>query len=297
LDDQVDIATELKGRFLTPTPNIGAGMGHQVATWCAGRVIADELNMRFVHTPVTEPWETHLNLASGDLAARDLLTTARTVRLPLVRYESNPVREVNPTELACVMASYNHQAAIVFRLALDQSRYDVTAAGPALKEKYWLSRHLSPPSKKLRIAVHIRRGDVTAMREEGREGWAQRWLDLNYFEAILSSIDAVVGPNGRTVVIVSEGNPSDFSRIVNSFGAELVLGGDPTVAFDRLVESDVLVASPSGFSLIAGLISQAITLFPYPWWHAVPREPRWIPVTSDLSAIERQLRDRLDESI
>jgi hypothetical protein len=80
---------------------------------------------------------------------------------------------------------------------------------------------------------------------------------------------------------------------VRSFGAELVLGGDPTAAFDRLVDSDVLVASPSGFSFIAGLVSQAITLFPAQWWHAIPDEPRWIRVKRDLPGIELDLRDHL----
>jgi len=293
--DSVGLPAGQDGRFITPTPYVGAGMGHQVVTWCAGRVIADVLGMRFAHTPVAEPWESHLNLAAGEVAARDLRATARTVRLPLIGYESSPVIEVDHAELARVAASYKPDPAIVFRLALDQARYDVTSAGPALMKKYWLGRHHKLPSTQLRIAVHIRRGDVAAMRESGHEQWAERWLDLSYFEAVLSSIDAVVGPRGRQVVVVSEGDPSDFSTLVRSFGAELVLGGDPTAAFDRLVDSDVLVASPSGFSFIAGLVSGAITLFPAPWWHAIPDEPRWIPVTHDLPSIELDLRDRLPD--
>ena len=35
-------------------------MGHQVVTWCAGWVLADVLGLRFAHTPVAEPWESHL---------------------------------------------------------------------------------------------------------------------------------------------------------------------------------------------------------------------------------------------
>jgi hypothetical protein len=256
-------------------------------------VIADLLGMRFAHTPVAEPWESHLNLTAGEVSARELRATARTVRLPLVRYESSPVCEVDHAELARVAESYKRETAVVFRLALDQTRYDVTSAGRALMEKYWLGRDHKPPSTQLRIAVHVRRGDVAAMRDAGHEQWVERWLDLRYFEAVLSSIDNVVGPRSRQVVVVSEGDPSDFSTLVHSFGARLVLGGDPTAAFDRLVDSDVLVASPSGFSFIAGLVSHAITLFPAPWWHAIPDEPRWIRVTRDLPDIELDLRDRL----
>ena len=291
--DHVGLPAGQDSRFLTPTPNVGAGMGHQVVTWCAGWVLADVLGLRFAHTPVAEPWESHLNLAAGEVSARDLRATARTVRLPLVKYESSPVCEVDHAELARVAASYKSDPAIVFRLALDQARYDVTSAGRALMEKYWLGRRRKAPSTQLRIAVHVRRGDVAAMREAGHEQWVKRWLDLSYFEAVLSSIDAVVGPRARQVVLVSEGDPSDFSTLVRSFGAELVLGGDPTAAFDRLVDSDVLVASPSGFSFIAGLVSQAITLFPAQWWHAIPDEPRWIRVKRDLPGIELDLRDHL----
>ena len=292
-DDHLGPLTGENARFLTPTPYVGAGMGHQVVTWCAGRVIADVLGMRFAHTPVAEPWESHLNLAVGEVSARDLRATARTVRLPLIRYEATPVCEVDHAELARVVASYSRESAIVFRLALDQSRYDVTGAGQALMEKYWLGRHQARSSTQLRIAVHVRRGDVATMRETGHEQWAKRWLGVDYFEAVLSAINNVVGSKNGHVVIVSEGEPSDFSSLARSFGAELVLGGDATVAFDRLVDSDVLVASPSGFSFIAGLVSQAITLFPAPWWHAIPNEPRWIRMTRDLAGIELDLRDRL----
>ena len=63
--DSVGLPAGQDGKFITPTPYVGAGMGHQVVTWCAGRVIADVLGMRFAHTPVAEPWESHLNLAAG----------------------------------------------------------------------------------------------------------------------------------------------------------------------------------------------------------------------------------------
>lgn len=281
------------GRFLTPTPNAGAGLGHQLVTWCAGRVFADLLGVRFAHTPISEPWESHLRLAIGEVSAKDLRTTARTVRLPLIRSDASPPSEVDHTELARIAATYQDDEAILFRLALDQSRYDVTGAASTLNDKYWLGRQHQPPSAKLRVAVHIRRGDVAEMRATGERGWEQRWLHLGYFESLLASIDAVVGRDSREVVVVSEGDPSAFAPLARSFDAELVLGGDPTVAFDRLANADILVASPSGFSFIAGLVSPAVVLFPEPWWHALPRQPRWVPVSDDLSTVESVLRDRL----
>ena len=114
-------------------------------------------------------------------------------------------RSTTPNSLA--WRRYESDPAIVFRLALDQARYDVTSAGRALMEKYWLGRRRKAPSTQLRIAVHVRRGDVAAMREAGHEQWVKRWLDLSCFEAVLSSIDAVVGPRARQVVLVSEGDP------------------------------------------------------------------------------------------
>jgi hypothetical protein len=44
--DSVGLPAGQDGRFITPTPYVGAGMGHQVVTWCAGRVNPDVLGMQ-----------------------------------------------------------------------------------------------------------------------------------------------------------------------------------------------------------------------------------------------------------
>ena len=123
------------------------------------------------------------------------------------------------------------------------------------------------------IALHVRRGDVTPTQH------ARRWVHDERYTALLPLL-AARHPSAR-VLVVSEGEADHFAALLDEVqrhfasSAELLLGGDPRVAFHALVRADALVCGRSAFSYAAGLLSPGAVYADLVrggvWgWHRVP---------------------------
>jgi hypothetical protein len=48
----------MENKYFTAIPNIGGGIGHQLANWIAGYWYAKQFNLKFAHTPFPNPkWD------------------------------------------------------------------------------------------------------------------------------------------------------------------------------------------------------------------------------------------------
>jgi hypothetical protein len=168
---------------------------------------------------------------------------------------------------------------------------------PEFRRKHYLN---SAPrtSDELTVAVHVRRGDVSA-------------VDPGYFtsnETILRTVTAVksvLDPHkvNYRIRAYSQGKSGDFEDLSQA-GVELFLDADAVWTMQKLIEADILIMAQGCFSYYAGLISDGIKFFepvelsgnnflPSWKWRSIPLTESWIPCQSDGSfecaAFERQL--------
>jgi hypothetical protein len=168
---------------------------------------------------------------------------------------------------------------------------------PEFRRKYYLN--MAPrTSDKLTVAVHIRRGDVSA-------------ADPSYFtsdKTILRTVTAVKSILNThrvnyKISAYSQGKSADFEDLSQA-GVELFLDADALWTMQKLIEADILIMAKGCFSYYAGLISDGIKIFepvtlsgddflPSWKWRSVAPTESWIPCRSDGSfdgvAFERQL--------
>ena len=168
---------------------------------------------------------------------------------------------------------------------------------PEFRHKYYLNA-APRTSDDLSVAVHVRRGDVSA-------------ADPGYFtsnQTILRTVTAVKSildthkVNYR-ISAYSQGKSADFEDLSEA-GVELFLDADAVWTMQKLIEADILIMAKGCFSYYAGLISDGIKIFepelllgddflPSWKWRSVPPTQSWIPSRSDGSfdgvAFERQL--------
>jgi hypothetical protein len=156
---------------------------------------------------------------------------------------------------------------------------------PGLRRKYY-SNKSSRTTQELTVAVHIRRGDVSA-------------ADPDYFtsnEAILRTLRGVKSIlDARTLQyklrVYSQGSTSDFADL-SLPEVEFYLNVDALWTMQELIEADMLVMAKGCFSFCAALISDGIKLFqpiapsgndflPSWKWRSAPLAPDWIPCTED----------------
>jgi hypothetical protein len=182
----------------------------------------------------------------------------------------------------------------------DELTDDFRAMIPELRCKYHVNKSPGETGKtnQLTVAVHIRRGDVSAD-------------DADYFtsnEAILRTITTVQSVlNARNVqskiAVHSQGSKADFADL-SRLGVELFLNVDAVWTMQELIKSDILIMAKGCFSYCAGLISCGIKIFepdPLPdhntlpgWkWRAVAPAENWIACKADGSFDPRVLEHQL----
>ena len=111
-------------------------------------------------------------------------------------------------------------------------------------------------SRALRIAVHVRRGDVSTQKVSHR---------FTPNQIVLSTVRQVVAQAeklGRTsdVTVYSNGSPEEFADF-SKLGYRVDVSSGALDVFERLRESDVLLTAKSTFSYVAGLYTRGIVLY------------------------------------
>ena len=130
------------------------------------------------------------------------------------------------------------------------SRADDAAAAPP------------PPSY---VAIHIRRGDVTA------DAHPRRFTPNAAYMPLLAAL-AAAHPN-MPMVIFSQGPPEAFADLCASLGAErrvaLCLDEDLRVTFNALVNATALLVARSSFSYSAAILNRGAVYCDLldGWWH------------------------------
>ncbi|MEN9306936.1 MAG: hypothetical protein RL173_868 [Fibrobacterota bacterium] len=282
---------------LTAIPNPGAGIGHQLANWIAGRWFASRFELCFAHTPFPDPsWEALLNLEAGDASAIELRRTGiRTLRLP-------GFDEDNPSEVQRVLKIIhrNSRKPTLFVLEQDQGYRDQFGVREILRAKYWNSPKLdsipsSFPSDRFNLVIHVRRGDIMSGVAKNNPNHLMRYQSADYFERILGELvkefeGAVIKP--ILIHVFSQGNKDEF-RAFERFGEiKYHLETGPRESFVQMSLADLLVISKSSFSYKPALLSRGLVVSPRLFWHGYPDSPDWIIAEED-GTLSEDSRKRL----
>lgn len=274
-------------RQITSSGLPGEGAGSQALMIMNAITFARQFGFTYVHTPFTliqhaerpmgewvAAWEALFNLGAGE-------TICGTERHKVVDFCYNFV---------------SLQRCFDWRSHRDELAYRFKALLPEFRRKYYLCR-APRTTDEVSIAVHIRRGDVSAHNHD--------YFTSN--ETILrtmTSVRAILDTHRvkYRMCVYSQGNRSDFAEF-SLPGVEFFVNVDPVWTLQELVEADVLIMAKGCFSYYAALISDGIKIFEpstvsdddlpsWRWLYLSPTDS-WIPTladgTFDSAAFEHQL--------
>jgi len=195
-------------------------------------------------------WEQFLGLGRGETTLPPGIATAS-----LQRVVDQP--EIFRDQATAIRQAHYHLPRKLLSPILDTVRAD-------LRRRYWAADKSRLPShgsaREITVAVHLRRGDVTASNV-----FAHRYVTDEAALLSLRRLQDALAPLRQPfrINLYSQGDPLDFSRFVE-IGCRLHLDGDPFEALHNMVTADILLCGRSKFSQLAGLLSTGIVIPPDP---------------------------------
>lgn len=270
-------------QYMTARPNPGAGIGHQIANWCAGFWFAKKLGLEFVHIPFSSQrkpfyaneWDYFLNFGYGSKLYSDVKQTNKTVLLPL--FDENNEQEVETIKE--IIKSYEGEK-VVFLLEQDQFfrnlqyiKSDLQERFNALDRSEWDKKLLF--SKKKNVVVHTRRGDIVQSEGKDNPNLTMRFQGLDYFQNVLDQI--LAGLDDYELFIISQGKKEDFSVFDQYRNVHYILNEDDRLSFYYMIKADILITSKSSFSYKPALLNEnGIKICPKDFWHGYPEDEKWL---------------------
>jgi hypothetical protein len=125
---------------------------------------------------------------------------------------------------------------------------------PDFRRKYYLDK--SPrTTHEVTVAVHIRRGDVSA--HDNSTLYTSTGKVLRMASEVKSIVESHKVP--FNIRVYSQGDIADFAELL-PLGVEFFLDADPIWTMQELIEADILIAAKSNFSHYAGVISDGIKI-------------------------------------
>jgi hypothetical protein len=281
-------------RKITCTGLPGEGAGSQALMVMNAINFARFFGLRYVHTPFrvlshaerpikewAGAWEAHFNLGAGEAAC-------------------------GPDRSDAVNFCYNFSD-------LDRclgwcGRWDELAEHfkemiEEFKEKYGLNK-TPRGSHEVRIAVHVRRGDVQPQD-------TAHYTSNRIIERTMKAVKSILDRRGvkYRISIYSKGPRSDFEEVALP-GVEFFLDADALWTMREMIEADVLIMAKGCYSYCAGLLSDGIKIFqpvevtardlPGWKWLSVPVDEDWIVCrgdgTFDLEVFERRVPEILERA-
>ena len=116
-------------------------------------------------------------------------------------------------------------------------------------------------SQKKNINIHIRRGDVSATKNN------DRYIDINNYISLTNTLKNKY--NDYNIIIftqINKNNKNEFDIFNNDKFITIRANDDLLTTFKNLINADVLVMSTSSFSYLAGLYNPNIIYY-YNFWH------------------------------
>lgn len=281
-----------QGGYLTYRPNPVAGIGHQSSAWITAYNLAQALGLTFIHRPLDPEWDDFLGLAIGE----QTFTAApvrglRRVSLPRFAGEE-PFDKYHP--IAHIVARELRKGPCLFFTEYDQASFDLTPAKLALQRKFFAAHPDLVPCRSsraaLRVALHIRRGDIIGLKDPRTDLKYSRFLPEAYYIGLANALRRSITSRALEFHIFSDGSAADLPEISQSLPDSVWhLGASAKETFRELCLADILAIGRSGFSFLAGLINPGIKISTKPWWHKIPESSDWYAIdisSPDISHFE-----------
>ncbi len=233
----------------------GDGAGSQAQAAMSALCFAKAHGLPYVHRPFTyiahaetdmptwvRTWEEYFNLGVFERHLND---------------ETSPVVPLDRLKLASrgapVIVAAEHYLRFCNR---DNEAWERVL--PQLRAKFWegKQRHMQPGE--IRLAIHMRRGDVSAEDKKVAKNFTPNATFVN----TLKRLRALVGSKvpALRIEIFSQGEAAMFADLAE-LGAHLRLNEPALDTHRALVEADILVMSKGAFSYTAGVLNDGITLY------------------------------------
>jgi len=260
-------------RYVTCTGKVD-GAGAQAQALVSVMLFARAVGAQYVHTPFAvidhnpDPasdwaaqWERFFNFGQSEVPA----ATVHRLGIPSVKVTS-PFQVTRPDVLYLIPHCYEtwglSSAHLPRLLGELRTRFLNDKADAAV------------PSQTLRIAMHVRRGDVAPDGPNARRFTCTDIVNRTY-EHLIAVLDRLGRP--YHVTLYSQGDPAQFQDLQDR-GVAVANDLDPFHTFEQLVLADVLITAKSSFSYLAALLSQGNVLYE-PFWHSPL--PTWLMLDED----------------
>ncbi len=298
--------------YITELPAYMAGFGHGLGAWRTGLVASIRLGLPYAYTPMVTPgWETTLGLGEGMPLATELLKKGyKKVLLPY--YDMN-----SPGDMALVrriIRSYRGRKAVFYNEYEQWTKTGDDIYGDTLIRQIF---HASPTrqkdkllykEKEYNIAVHIRRGDVSALLNQGDTSMQRRWLELSYYAQLMKTITELAKENrfDRKLhfYIFSEGKEEDFKELTVLHSGDapapditLCLDVSAESSFLHICRADLILTAPSSFSIESGAINPCKKVVPDRDWLTYPSNEEWLVADADTGTLSEEHKKRLQQEL
>lgn len=264
------------------------GAGSQAQAAMSAICFAKAFGLEYVHRPFTviehaecgmndwiRQWEAYFNLGAG---ARTLGERPGPVAL-IDDLVSDP--DAWPANAVVAAPHYLHYC--------NDDPQAWERVRPLLRQKFWQNKP-ARAREPFTIAMHVRRGDVTATSKSARN-FTPNEAFVRTLDAIKAAVCARV-PEAR-IKLFSQGDPEIFAEFAEA-GCELHLDESALETHLQLVTADVLISSKGAFSYTAGVLNDGITLYD-------PQKYRpladWIVREADGNFDVAQFTQRLDATL
>jgi len=287
-----DVTTPISGKLVS-RPHPYPGIGHQLAAVVSGYLWARDLGLTFEATQLVADRNRLFQFPSPP----DDQRVGRRHRLPSVRDERDP-NSLAVLRLACSRKQRGVQPA--FELALDQYRWDHSPAAEFVRAAVQAGSYgdaLSKAEDAEYIAIHVRRGDISAGELGGASG-ISRWIPIDWYAELLDSLLKMTSLRSMPIQIISAGSINELEPLKSMCPQRVAIITDGSLEEDfvRLAGATVLFCAPSSFSFSAALASRGVAAAHYPWWHEIPKTGRWVRLHNTFEDLESRLDAALAET-
>lgn len=268
---------DINGRYVVYSFT-GEGIGAQIGRFKTAKFIAKKFNLTYLHRPFNSSWhspecdwENFLGFGKIEKKFQEVksLTGIKNIFLP--EFNTEHYRQVQILLISKIIQDIYPYKGVIFHLT--GFSYIPYWNNPGLfnlinsklKSQYWNSRKISPIKHSfgnnfLKIAVHIRRGDI----ENDKFFW--RKIEIPWYFIIVQRIIKEASDCNIKICVYSDTRSSDIFKYFENLPNTSIFC-DPSraiQAFHDMVVSDILVCSVSSFSVEAGYLSEGVKIIhPY----------------------------------